>query len=98
MIPHCFIAFWKCDGKKDCKNGNDEPSSCPERKCLPGMYQCRNQNCTLTTQICDGVDDCGDGSDESMCGHDCPEHEFKCKSNGKCIIGAFKCDGDRYGH
>ena len=86
---------WKCDGKQDCKNGNDEPSSCPERVCQKGQFQCQNKNCTLTTSICDGIDDCGDKSDEAMCEHDCPENQFKCRSNGRCILGAWKCDGDK---
>ena len=34
-------------------------------------------------------------SDEENCQHDCSEHEFKCKSNGRCVLGAWKCDGDK---
>ena len=91
----CVPIHWKCDGKKDCKNGNDEPSSCPERVCQTGQYQCKNKNCTLTTSLCDGINDCGDNSDEELCDHDCPENQFKCRSNGRCVLGAWKCDGDK---
>ena len=34
-------------------------------------------------------------SDEENCQHECSEHEFKCKSNGRCVLGAWKCDGDK---
>ena len=79
----------------DCADGSDEPSSCPERKCKEGQFQCANEKCALTTSLCDGVDDCGDNSDEAMCDHDCPVNMFKCKSTGKCVLGAWRCDGDK---
>ena len=91
----CVPFWWKCDGKEDCKNGNDEGDFCPERKCPQGQFQCQNNNCTLTTNICDGRDDCGDRSDELYCHHECPDNQFKCHSNGRCVLGAYKCDGDK---
>eukprot|EP00088_Acartia_fossae_P013690 TRINITY_DN1723_c0_g1_i1.p1 TRINITY_DN1723_c0_g1~~TRINITY_DN1723_c0_g1_i1.p1 ORF type:complete len:1546 (-),score=413.53 TRINITY_DN1723_c0_g1_i1:1367-5629(-) len=93
----CIPAYWKCDNSVDCQDGSDEPDSCPPRVCADGMFQCRNNNCTLVTSICDGRDDCGDHSDEDskLCDHECSETEFKCKATGRCIKGAWKCDGDR---
>ncbi|KAK9880927.1 hypothetical protein WA026_013260 [Henosepilachna vigintioctopunctata] len=90
----CIPWFWQCDGEKDCKDGSDEPSTCPARQCRSGTFQCQNGNCTPSATICDGTDDCGDGSDEQKCDLPCPELEFKCKSNGRCILDSWKCDGD----
>ncbi|XP_076061029.1 low-density lipoprotein receptor-related protein megalin isoform X2 [Oratosquilla oratoria] len=92
----CIPSYWRCDGEKDCKDGQDEPETgCPERKCRPGQFQCENGNCATSTQLCDGQDDCGDKSDEQNCHLDCSEFEFKCHGTGKCINIAWRCDGDR---
>ncbi|ERL86348.1 hypothetical protein D910_03756 [Dendroctonus ponderosae] len=90
----CIPWFWKCDGEKDCKDGSDEPETCPPRQCRNGTFQCKNNNCTPSATICDGTDDCGDNSDEENCDKECPELEMKCRSNGRCILSSWKCDGD----
>ncbi|KAF7269177.1 hypothetical protein GWI33_017770 [Rhynchophorus ferrugineus] len=90
----CIPWFWKCDGEKDCKDGSDEPETCPPRQCRNGTFQCKNNNCTPSATICDGTDDCGDNSDEANCDKECPELEMKCRSNGRCILNSWKCDGD----
>lgn len=90
----CIPWFWKCDGEKDCKDGSDEPTTCPARHCRSGTFQCGNTNCTPSATICDGTDDCGDGSDEQNCDLPCPDSDFKCKASGRCILESWSCDGD----
>lgn len=90
----CIPWFWMCDGEKDCKDGSDEPVTCPVRHCRAGTFQCGNTNCTPSATICDGTDDCGDGSDEKNCDLPCPDSDFKCKSSGRCILESWSCDGD----
>ncbi|KAI5716508.1 hypothetical protein M8J76_007754 [Diaphorina citri] len=40
------------------------------------------------------VANCTQGSDEKHCDLPCPDLEFKCASNGRCILNSWKCDGE----
>ncbi|RXM28137.1 Low-density lipoprotein receptor-related protein 2 [Acipenser ruthenus] len=92
----CVPIWWKCDGQRDCRDGSDEPSTCPPRYCPVGQFQCNDGNCTSPHFLCNTMQDCRDGSDEEpvLCAnHQCEIHQWQC-SNRKCIPEAWQCDGD----
>lgn len=63
----CIKNLWKCDGEKDCPDGDDE-ASCPKIICRDDQFQCKDQQCIPGHLTCNGVKDCMDGSDEVECG------------------------------
>uniref|UniRef100_A0A8C2DL15 Low density lipoprotein receptor-related protein 2a n=1 Tax=Cyprinus carpio TaxID=7962 RepID=A0A8C2DL15_CYPCA len=92
----CIPVWWKCDGQRDCRDGSDEPSTCPVRHCRLGQFQCNDGNCSSPHFLCNSNQDCPDGSDEDtvLCAtHQCESHQWQC-ANKRCISGAWQCDGE----
>ncbi|KAM7407483.1 hypothetical protein PAMA_003284 [Pampus argenteus] len=92
----CIPIWWKCDGQRDCRDGSDEPSTCPTRHCRLGQFQCNDGNCTSPHFLCNSNQDCHDGSDEDpvLCDtHQCETHQWQC-ANKRCIPESWQCDGE----
>uniref|UniRef100_A0A3B4FEE2 Low-density lipoprotein receptor-related protein 2 n=1 Tax=Pundamilia nyererei TaxID=303518 RepID=A0A3B4FEE2_9CICH len=92
----CIPIWWKCDGQADCRDGSDEPSTCPSRHCRLGQFQCNDGNCTSPHFLCNANQDCHDGSDEDavLCAtHMCESHQWQC-ANKRCIPESWQCDGE----
>ncbi|XP_068936741.1 low-density lipoprotein receptor-related protein 2 isoform X2 [Petaurus breviceps papuanus] len=90
----CIPIWWKCDGQRDCRDGSDEPSTCPPRYCQVGQFQCSDGNCTNPHFLCNTLRECPDGSDEDhvLCvNHQCETHQWQC-ANKRCIPEAWQCD------
>ncbi|XP_025940300.1 low-density lipoprotein receptor-related protein 2 [Apteryx rowi] len=90
----CIPIWWKCDGQRDCRDGSDEPPTCPHRYCPVGQFQCNDGNCTSSHFLCNTRPDCPDRSDEDpvLCAnHQCETHQWQC-ANKRCIPEAWQCD------
>uniref|UniRef100_A0A803W429 EGF-like domain-containing protein n=1 Tax=Ficedula albicollis TaxID=59894 RepID=A0A803W429_FICAL len=90
----CIPIWWKCDGQRDCRDGSDEPPTCPHRYCPVGQFQCNDGNCTSSHFLCNTLPDCHDRSDEDpvLCAnHQCETHQWQC-ANKRCIPEAWQCD------
>uniref|UniRef100_A0A8U8BUY5 Low-density lipoprotein receptor-related protein 2 n=1 Tax=Geospiza parvula TaxID=87175 RepID=A0A8U8BUY5_GEOPR len=90
----CIPIWWKCDRQRDCRDGSDEPPTCPHRYCPVGQFQCNDGNCTSSHFLCNAQPDCHDRSDEDpvLCAnHQCETHQWQC-ANKRCIPEAWQCD------
>ncbi|XP_015434155.1 PREDICTED: vitellogenin receptor [Dufourea novaeangliae] len=67
----CIKFHQRCDGVKDCPNGEDESSICNEfnlSSCKEdGQFRCKNGKCINMTRRCNCRYDCSDRSDEEDC-------------------------------
>ncbi|CAL7944547.1 unnamed protein product [Xylocopa violacea] len=93
----CITLNQRCDGVKDCPNGEDESSICDEfhwSKCQhEDQFQCKTGECINKTKRCNSHYDCADRSDEEDCDKkECDSNEFQCQE-GACISKYLVCDG-----
>lgn len=82
--PHCIPKTLRCDGVKNCLNGEDE-------------WDCKSdelENCNKALNRCNGVFDCPDKSDEANCKpNKCEAPNYLCLNHSKCIKYTQTCDG-----
>ncbi|XP_061934450.1 basement membrane-specific heparan sulfate proteoglycan core protein isoform X34 [Apis cerana] len=82
----------KCDGVKDCDDGDDEVG-CPHPGCSPGEFACDVSRCILASHRCNFIKECDDGSDEHDCSYPaCTASQFKCR-NEQCVDSSARCNG-----
>ncbi|XP_043797109.1 basement membrane-specific heparan sulfate proteoglycan core protein-like isoform X12 [Apis laboriosa] len=82
----------KCDGVKDCDDGDDEVG-CPHPGCNPGEFACDVSRCILASHRCNFIKECDDGSDEHDCSYPaCTASQFKCR-NEQCVDSSARCNG-----
>lgn len=64
----CIPLSWKCDGRTQCPQGNDE-YACHQSFCKNNEFQCVQQDtCIPLSWRCDGKSDCFNDEDEKLCG------------------------------
>lgn len=97
----CIPLTQRCDGRRDCSNGEDE-TDCGIKCDIAHLWQCASRDeCISKFWRCDGDADCKDFSDEVGCdpffnkGHSCADSEFRCAESGLCLPKIWICDGTR---
>lgn len=60
--------LFRCNGIKECPNGEDEPDGCREAgNCEKDKFMCKNGQCINKKDRCNWHFDCADKSDEDDC-------------------------------
>ncbi|CAG7705197.1 unnamed protein product, partial [Allacma fusca] len=74
----CLYNVYKCEGFKQCPNGEDEQN-------CPCAFQCADGSCLVQSyQVCNGWPDCPGGEDELNC--PCSMTQFPCETlNNTCV-------------
>ncbi|XP_033323602.2 vitellogenin receptor [Megalopta genalis] len=82
----CIKLHQRCDGVKDCPNGDDESDVCDEfhlSKCVgDGQFRCKSGECISEASRCNSRFECRDMSDEEGCQikrNDCSKFEATLK-------------------
>ena len=92
----CISKILRCDGTKNCPNGEDEADCKKSNHCPLNYYQCEDGECIEDSLRCNYQFDCRDKTDERNCSHvvmtKCPPKHFMCK-NRRCINERLVCDG-----
>jgi len=83
----CIWNTWRCDGSKDCRDGEDEVD-CP---CNRDEFKCEPQRCISNKYVCDQKLHCANGADEQSCPERCRPGQRQCES-GMCIAEGRWCD------
>ncbi len=65
---YCIPYEYKCNGKWECLNGEDELNCQNLKQHCAGLFKCMNSSiCIFSVQICNGEEECPMGSDELLC-------------------------------
>nr|XP_034189705.1 vitellogenin receptor isoform X1 [Osmia lignaria] len=93
----CIKQHQRCNGVRDCPNGEDESSVCEELRWSncehDDQFRCKSGECIGKAKRCNSHYDCTDRSDEEGCDKkECNSNEFQCHE-GECISRYLVCNG-----